>query len=44
MRQNRQSLLAIRKFNREVSIWHQKEKHYWSYFAVRRIQVLGLVM
>jgi len=27
----------------QVSIWHQIEKHCWSYFAIRRIQLLGLV-
>ena len=43
MRQNRHSLLAFPKFNKEVSIWHQKEKHCWSYFAIRRIRLLGLV-
>jgi len=43
MRQNRHSLLAFAKFNKEVSIWHQKEKHCWSSFAIRRIQLLGLV-
>jgi len=26
-----------------VSIWHQKEKHCWRYFAIRRIRLLGLV-
>jgi len=26
-----------------MSIWHQREKHCWSYFAFRRIWLLGLV-
>jgi len=26
-----------------VSIWHQREKHCWSHFAIRRIWLLGLV-
>jgi len=43
MRQNRYSLLAFPKFNKEVSIRLQREKHCWSYFAVRRIRLLGLV-
>jgi len=43
MRQNRHSLLAFPKFDKEVSIWHQKEMHCWSYFAIRRIQLLGLI-
>jgi len=43
MRQNRHSLFAFPKFNKEVSIWHQSEKHFWSYFAMRRIRLLGLV-
>jgi len=43
MRQNRHSFSAFPKFNKEMSIWHQKEKHCWSYFAIRRIRLLGLV-
>jgi len=43
MRQNSHSLLAFPKFNKKVSIWHQKEKPCWSYFAIRRIRLLGLV-
>jgi len=43
MKQNKHSLLAFPKFNKEVSIWHQKEKQCWSYFAMRRIWPLGLV-
>jgi len=39
---NRRSLLAFPKFNKEVSIRHQREKHCWSYFAVRRVRLLGL--
>jgi len=42
MRQNRHSLLAFPKFNKKVSIRHQRQKHCWSYFAVRRVQLLGL--
>jgi len=41
-RQNRRSLLAFTTFNKEASIWYQKEKHWWSYFAIRRIRLLGL--
>jgi len=26
-----------------MPIWHQKEKHCWSYLAIRRIWLLGLV-
>jgi len=44
MRPDRHSLLAFPKFNKEVSIWHQREKRCWSYFAVRRIRFLRLVM
>ena len=43
MRQNTHSLLAFPQFNKEVSIWHQNEKHCWSYFSIRRILLLGLV-
>jgi len=43
MRQNRHSLLAFPKFNKEVSVWHQREMHCWSYFAIRRFRLLGLV-
>jgi len=43
MKQNRQSLVAFPKFNKEVSIWHQNEKLCWSYFAIRRIRLPGLV-
>ena len=43
MRQNRHSILVFPKFNKKVSIWLQKEKHCWSYFAIRRIRLLGLV-
>jgi len=43
MGQNRHSLLAFAKFNQEVSIRHQREKHCWSYFAIRQIRLLGLV-
>ena len=43
MRQNRHSLLVLPKFYKEVSIRHQRQKHYWSYFAVRRVRLLGLV-
>ena len=44
MRQNRQhSLSAFPKFNKKVSIKHQRQKHCWSYFAVSRVQLLGLV-
>jgi len=43
MRQNRHSLLELPKFNKEVSIGLQKEKNCWSYFAMRRIRLLGLV-
>jgi len=43
MRQNRHSLLAFPKLNKEVSIWHQMEKHCWSYFAIRKIRLRGLV-
>jgi len=43
VRQNRHSLLAFTKFNKEVSIRHQRQKHCWSYFAVRRDRLLGLV-
>jgi len=43
MRQNRHSLSAFPKFNKEVSIWHQKEEHCRSYFAIRRIRLFGLV-
>jgi len=43
MWQNRHSLSAFPKFNKKVSIRHQKQKHCWSYFAVRRIRLLGLV-
>jgi len=43
MRQNRPSLSAFPKFNKKVSIRHQRQKHCWRYFAVRRVQLLGLV-
>jgi len=43
MKQYRHSLLAFTKINKEASIWHQKEKYCWSYFAIRRIQLPGLV-
>ena len=43
MRQNSDSLLAFPKFNKEVSIRHQRKKHCWSYFAARRIWLLRLV-
>jgi len=36
-------LLAFTKFNKDVSIWHQEEKHCWTYFAIWRIRLLGLV-
>jgi len=35
--------LAFPKFDKLVSIRHQREKHCWSYFAIRRIRLLGLV-
>jgi len=40
MRQNRHSLLAFPKFDKEVSIWHQKEMHCLGYFAIRRVNCL----
>ena len=40
MRQNRYSLLAFPKFNKEVSIRLQREKHCWSYFAIRQSDCL----
>jgi len=43
MRQNRHSVLAFIEFNKDASIWYQKEKHCRSYFAIRRIRLLGLV-
>jgi len=43
MIQNRHRFLAFPKFNTEVSIWHQGENHYWSYFAIMRMWSLGLV-
>ena len=43
MRQNRHSLLGFPKFSKEVSIWHQREKHCGSYFAIRIFRLLGLV-
>jgi len=43
MIQNWHSLLAFPKFNKEVSIRHQRQKHCWSYFAVRRVRLLELV-
>jgi len=43
MRQNRHSLLVFPKFNEEVPIRLQREKHCWSYFAIRRIRLVGLV-
>ena len=45
MWQNRHSLSAFPKFNKKVSIVyrHQRQKYCWSYFAIRRIQLLGLV-
>ena len=33
---------GITKFNK-VSIWHQKEKRCWSYFAIGKIRLLGLI-
>jgi len=30
-------------YNKDVSIWHQEEKHCWTYFAIRRIRLLELV-
>jgi len=43
MRQNRHSLLAFPKFDKEVSIRVQKEKNCWSYLAIRRMRLLRLV-
>jgi len=43
MSKNRHSLLAFPKLNKEGSIRHQRQKHCWRYFAVRRVRVLGLV-
>jgi len=43
MRQNKRSLFSFPKFNKEVSNRYQSEKHYWSYFAIRRIRFLGFV-
>jgi len=43
LRQNRHSLLAFPKLNKEMSNWHHKEKHCWNYFAIRRIWLLGLI-
>ena len=40
---NRHSLLVFPKFNKEVSIRHQTEKHCWSYLAIMRIRLLRLV-
>jgi len=37
MRQNSHSVLAFPKFYKQVSISHQREKHCWSNFAIRRI-------
>jgi len=31
---NRHSSLAFPKFNNELSFWHQRKKHHWSYFAI----------
>ena len=31
---NRHSSLAFPKFNNELSIWGQRKKHHWSYFAI----------
>jgi len=43
IRQNRHSLFTkFTKFNMEVCIWHQKEKHCWSCFAIRRIRWITL--
>ena len=39
MKQNRHSVLAFPKFNKEMSIWHQSKKHFWSYFAIGRIRL-----
>jgi len=44
MWQNRHSLLAFPKFNKAGSTRHQRHKHCWRYFAVRRVRLLGLVM
>jgi len=35
--------MAFQKFNKKVSIRHQRQKHCWSYFPDRRVQLLGLV-
>ena len=43
MRQNRHNLLAFPKFNKEVSIRHQKQRPFWNYFAIRRARFLELV-
>ena len=43
MRQNRHRLSAFPKFNTKMSIRHQRRKHCWSYFAIWRVQLLGLV-
>jgi len=43
MRQNRHSLSAFPKFNKKVSTRHLRQKHCWSYFSVRRVQLVGLI-
>jgi len=45
MRQNRLSLLPFSKFNKGASILPSEtsQKHCWSYSAIRRIQLVGLV-
>ena len=42
MRQNTHNLLALPKFSKQVSIRHQRQKHCWSYDAIRRVRLLGL--
>jgi len=42
MRQNRHILLAFPKFNKEVSVRHQKEKRCWSYLPLGESTCLDL--
>jgi len=40
MRQNRHSLLEFPKFNKEVSIRYQREKHCWSFLPLGEFDCL----
>jgi len=44
MRQNKQSILESLNLTRQCLICHQKQKHSWSYYAIRWTRLVELLM